>query len=194
MDINPSEVTGIIFAGGKSRRMGFDKALALYKGKPMIRYSIDLLKPFCSRILISSGNPLHQELGYETVADEYEGIGPMGGLLSCLHLSSTQVNICLPCDVPEMKPGIIKHMLDVYDNTSCVVPLTPLPEPLIAIYPKEVIGAIEELVKEKKYQMTGIFTRFPAKYVQIELKSSGDIFANINRPEDLDQSNYTNIP
>lgn len=188
MELNPRDVTGIIFAGGKSSRMGFDKALALYKGQPMISYSIELLKPFCNRILISSSNTLHKDLGYECISDEYQDTGPIGGLSSCLHQSSTEVNICLPCDVPEMKPAVIRHLLSAYDYSSCIVPLTPLPEPLIAVYPKAVKGVVKQMISEGKYQMTGIFARFPVKYVELNefnLQHAKHSFANINKPSDL---------
>lgn len=183
-----AEITGIILAGGQSSRMGYDKALALYKGSPMITYSIKLLKPFCKRILISTGNPLHKAFGLETIGDVYKNTGPMGGIFSCLLQSMTQANICLPCDVPEMKPEIIENLLSLYTGNSCVVPLTPKPEPLIAIYPQEVTPLIQQLIKKKIYRMTEIFEKFPVTYADLSglnLQNPKMYFANVNNPDDL---------
>ncbi|HPG34509.1 MAG TPA: molybdenum cofactor guanylyltransferase, partial [Lentimicrobium sp.] len=77
--INKSQITGIVLAGGKSTRMGTDKGLMIFQGKPLVMYSIDLLSMFCGRILISSNNPEYAKFGYEIIADELPGAGPMAG-------------------------------------------------------------------------------------------------------------------
>ncbi|HLO89970.1 MAG TPA: molybdenum cofactor guanylyltransferase [Lentimicrobium sp.] len=181
------EITGIILAGGKSTRMGNDKALTLYKGEPMISYSIKLLQPFCNRILISTTNSRHKEFGFETIEDLYPDTGPMGGLFSCMAQSRTQANICLPCDVPEMRPEIIERLFGVYDGTSCIIPLTPKAEPLIAIYPRETTPVMLKLIQSGKYKMTSIFENFPVTYVDMHMFNSNhkSAFANINKPDDL---------
>ncbi len=182
------EITGIILAGGKSLRMGVDKGLMLYNGKPMITYSIELLKQFCSRILISTANPAHEIFGYPTIADTYSGKGPLGGLYSCIKESTSKINICLPCDLPKMQSGIIDYMLLVSNGKQCVVPLTPFPEPLVAIYPTAVMPVMQQLITKGNYRMTGIFENFPVHYLPLE-EFPGDnnlsCFTNFNSPSDL---------
>lgn len=185
------EITGIILAGGKSRRMGVDKGLMPYKGKPMITYSIGLLEQFCSRILISTSNSAYEVFGYPTFADIYAGKGPMGGLYSCIKESTSEINICLPCDLPQMKSDILEYMLQISDGTRCIIPLTPYPEPLVAIYPSLVLPVMHQLITNGNYKMTQIFENFPVHYVPLE-EFTGDnnliCFSNFNTPSDLSGS------
>jgi molybdenum cofactor guanylyltransferase len=181
-------ITGIVMAGGKSQRMGIDKGLMIYQGKHMVSYSINLLSAFCSRVLISTSNPNYKAFNLETIPDLIPGSGPLGGLYSCLTQSTTEINICLPCDLPFMKPHIIEQLLQSYDGTSCVVPLTPLPEPLVAIYPLSVLPVLKELIENGKYRMTDIFRLFPVKYKSLkDFKGTNNqlCFANINSPDDI---------
>lgn len=188
MQSSDKEVTGIILAGGKSRRMGQDKGLIPYQGKSMVSYSIDLLSLFCNRILISTSNPAYKEFGIETVPDLHAELGPMGGLFSCLKVSETTLNICLPCDIPEMKPSVLQYLLQVSDGSSCIVPCTPLPEPLVSVYPATVLPVIGQLMNEGRYKMTDIFKHFPVKFIpmhEFQEENVKKLFSNINSPVDL---------
>ncbi len=182
------EVTGIILAGGKSRRMGVDKGLMLYKGKPMVSYSIDLLKLFCSRIIISTSNTKYEVFGIQTIADTFPNTGPMGGLYSVLKESTTDIHICLPCDLPRMKAEVLEYMLSLSAPTHCVVTLTQQPEPLVAIYPSGVLPIIHQLITQDNYKMTEIYKNFPVHFISLEeipVKDAITSFTNLNSPADL---------
>jgi molybdenum cofactor guanylyltransferase len=187
-NLSKSEITGIILAGGKSRRMGTDKGLLLYNGKPMIQYSIDLLSSFCERIVISTSNPAYNVFGLETIPDLVPQLGPMGGLYSCLKASKTSVNLCLPCDIPQMNLSVLNQLVEKSDIISCIVACTPYPEPLVAIYPLTVISVIEQLINTGNYKMADIFNLTPVKYIPLEEFHGENIekyFTNMNTPTDL---------
>jgi molybdopterin-guanine dinucleotide biosynthesis protein A len=184
------DCTGIILAGGKSSRMGIPKGLISYKGKPMISFSINLLSKYCNRILLSASFDTYDHFGLERVPDIKKNAGPMAGLLSCLKQSNSDINLCLPIDVPEIPTAVIDHLLkSAKENPGkCIVPLTPQAEPLIAIYPKSVIPVLEKLIAANNYRMTDIFSHFPVKYIPYEefrLNDNQDIFININTRNDL---------
>lgn len=190
------KVTGIVMAGGKSLRMGVDKGLMMYKGKQMVTYSLDILSTFCSRVIISTSNPDYKVFKLETIPDQNPGAGPLGGLYSCLAKSNTEINVCLPCDLPFMKYHIIEQLLEAFDGTKCVVPLTPLPEPLVAVYPLSVLSVVRELIKKKSLRMTDIYEHFPVKYLSLkEFKGIDNqvCFANINSPGDFTSINNNNL-
>ncbi len=191
-----SKVTGIVMAGGKSLRMGVDKGLMIYQGKQMVTFSIDILSAFCSRVIISTSNPDYKVFNLETIPDIDPGSGPLGGLYSCLAQSTTEINVCLPCDLPFMKHHIIEQLLEAFDGSKCVVPLTPLPEPLVAVYPLSVLPVLSELVEKKIYRMTEIFKHVPVKYLTLkEFKGTDNqlCFANINSQGDFTSINENNL-
>jgi molybdenum cofactor guanylyltransferase len=78
------QITGIILAGGQSSRMGTDKAMLQIDGKTLMERAIEICKPICHEILISSNNPKHENFGFTVIPDEIKNCGPMGGIYSCL--------------------------------------------------------------------------------------------------------------
>jgi molybdenum cofactor guanylyltransferase len=78
------QITGFILAGGQSSRMGTDKAMLQIDGKTLMERAIEICKPFCHEILISSNNPKHGNFGFAVISDEINNCGPMGGIYSCL--------------------------------------------------------------------------------------------------------------
>lgn len=181
------QITGIILAGGKSKRMGTDKGLLPYKGKLLISYSIDLLSQFCSPILISTNSSDYDSLGYQTVNDIHKNKGPISGLYSCLLQSKSKINICLPCDTPDLSPNIIERLIEESDGNTCIVPFTNAPEPLISLYPSSIIETLGKMLEQGVYKMTEIYTRFPTKFIQFndDLSIMNNDFRNVNTPKDL---------
>ncbi len=89
------KVTAIILAGGKSSRMGADKGMQKLFGKPLVSYAIGELYGLCDDIIIRSSSAEYAGFGYKLVADEFPGIGPMGGVYSALRQSETNDNLVL---------------------------------------------------------------------------------------------------
>ncbi|NJM14634.1 MAG: NTP transferase domain-containing protein [Bacteroidales bacterium] len=84
------QIEGFILAGGKSSRMGTDKATLLYKGKPMYQYALQVLKALCNNVCMVSSNPLHQQLPINVIPDKVENIGPLAGLFYRLDACKKQ--------------------------------------------------------------------------------------------------------
>lgn len=182
------QVTGIILAGGKSSRMGSDKGLIEVDGTPMVGHVIKIISPLCDQLLISTANPEYNQFGIPTITDVFHGIGPISGLYSCLKESHNQLNLCIPCDVPQMKPEILRFLvsqaLDYPDN--CIVPVTNFPEPLVAVYPISVISSIGELIAAGTNRMTEIFNIFPTRFISMtESGFDQSSFKNVNTLRDL---------
>jgi molybdopterin-guanine dinucleotide biosynthesis protein A len=95
----PEEVGGYVLAGGKSSRMGRDKALLELAGKPLVRHAVKKLRRVCMDVRILSGNP--ELAAYAPiVADLHPGCGPMGGMEAALAHSVFEWNLFLPVDMP----------------------------------------------------------------------------------------------
>ncbi|PKP35407.1 MAG: molybdenum cofactor guanylyltransferase, partial [Bacteroidetes bacterium HGW-Bacteroidetes-17] len=136
--MNLSGITGIILAGGKSRRMGKEKGLIELNGKQLIQYAIEVLKPICETILISTNSNFYDFLSYQKIADEFPDSGPMGGIYSCLKASKTNQNLVLSCDMPFINSQLLKELIENSHEYDIVVPWNGEQrfEPMCAFYHK----------------------------------------------------------
>ena len=193
--ISKEEITGIILAGGKSRRMGKDKGLCTFNGKALVEYAIGTLKPLCGHLLISAN--YHPEkynaYGIPVVADEIREIGPMGGIYTGLKHSETQHNLILSCDTPFVGTLLFKHLLSQVENEQVVAPAHHkfLIEPLSAYYATNIISTVQDAINKKDYKLINLFRQVRFKSVPVDTMISfynENYFLNINRPSDLENA------
>jgi len=187
---NKKKTTGIILCGGKSSRMGKNKALLTLNGKFIIRYVIDVLNEFCDNLLISTNTDELNFLNIETVADEYKNIGPIAGILSALKKSSTEQNIILSCDTPFITREFIAYMLRETNTYDVLLPVfNDHLQPMTGIFNKRLIPHIEQEISEGNYIPPRIFEKSKLKKLRVNENTSGwhqHLFFNINSPEDYD--------
>lgn len=181
------EITGIVLSGGKSSRLGTEKGLFKFGGKPLVSYSIEAIAPLCSTILLSANHELEQyrQFGLQVVQDEVKEIGPMGGLLACLKHSKTRHNLVLSCDIPFVETELLRFLLSQFENEQVVVPVHDegLVEPLCAYYNTNVIHAIEESVREGNFKLLDLLKKINLKKVSIGKNLpffTEQLFYNIN--------------
>ena len=155
-------------------------------------YAIETLQPLCGRIIISANNDMedYSAFGLEVFPDEVKGIGPMGGILTCLKQSTTQHNLVLSCDTPFVTASLFELLLNNIEKRQVVVPATQtfLLEPLAAYYATNVITELERFVSSGDYKMMNFFKKvnFGSLAVDELLPSfSEQLFHNLNTPEDL---------
>jgi molybdenum cofactor guanylyltransferase len=179
MDHDKHPITGVIMAGGKSSRMGSDKGLLLFKGKMLVQYGIDLLKPFCSELLISTNNSDYLQFGLPLIADEIPDCGPMGGIYSALKASKTEYILAVACDMPFVTVATIQLLMEHIEGFDCVVPMVKDKlEPLCGVYSKAQIDKIEENIRIGELAM--IYFIIKSNFKVIELKNGLMEFSNIN--------------
>lgn len=131
------QITAIILTGGKSSRMGTDKALLELDGKTLLSHAVDLCSKFCDEILISSDAEEHRVGSHRLVADEVKDCGPMGGIYSCLKESANEWNFVLSVDSPFVTKDFVEFIKGEARNFDAVVPLHDgKKEPLIGFYPR----------------------------------------------------------
>ncbi|MBE0652893.1 MAG: molybdenum cofactor guanylyltransferase [Bacteroidales bacterium] len=189
-------MTGILLAGGQSKRMGTDKAFLLYRHKQLFEYPLDILKAFCDEILISSSDPRFMATGYPVIPDAFPGKGPMAGLFTCLSRAKSSGSLVLSCDLPLMDPAFIYFLID----RSMKFPITigtnrqGKPEPMAGIYEKEILPAMESLLIDGKNKLQGLLAKTRVQYIHPEKEGfdPDQIYLNINKPEDL--TKLQNIP
>lgn len=183
-------ITGIILAGGKSRRMGREKPLIEINGKSLIQTSIDLLSPFCSEVIISANSDIYNQFGKKVIKDEIANCGPIGGIYSSIKHSSSKLNLILASDTPYIDAEIIEYLIsNASDNriTAIVQPNGHI-EPLCAIYPSNITNNLENHIKSVNYKLINILHDLDFKPLLID--ETNDFFTersfkNLNTPEDL---------
>lgn len=186
------QITGIILAGGKSLRMGSDKAFVQLNKKTLLERAIELIQPFCDLLLISSNNQEHDKFGYEIIPDEIKNCGPIGGIYSCLKHSSNDWNMVLSVDSAFVEPEFVRYLISEIDNSDALVPFHKKgKEPLIALYHKNSLAQIEKMLKSGDFKMHNLLDSLNTKFVDTQnwVENCPQLFLNLNRPEDLKEQN-----
>ncbi len=136
MNTEKNKLFGLILAGGRSQRMGQDKALMSYHGKPQVEYVRDLLKEFCTEIFIS-GRPKQNFLVIED-SPQFADAGPLTGILSAMTAHPKVSWLVIACDLPFADEKTLRYLIKNRDParaaTAFISTHDGLPEPLCTIW------------------------------------------------------------
>lgn len=185
-----NKITGILLAGGLSKRMGVEKGTLRIGSLQLYQYALKVLEELCDEILISTCKEASFQERHRMVCDEIQGIGPMGGIYTCLKQSANDLNIVLSYDMPLVSSALIDHLLGERQSWDIVLPalVEERPEPLCGIYMKHTIPTFEKLISQRRYAVHHALTEVNSKIVLIDKWMSfwnPDIFLNVNKEEDL---------
>ena len=176
-------ITGIILAGGKSSRMGTDKGLMFYQGRPMTQHILDPMAKICQRILIVTSNPMYGMFGFELVKDEQPDYGPVMGVLSGLRRSETDLNLVLSCDAPFVGFDLMKELVLNSDNTDVVAATSSKGiHPLVAVYYRRCIPVFEQAVVKDEHRLRAVLSELKVTEKKVEKE---ELVRNLNTKEDL---------
>lgn len=176
-------ITGIILAGGKSSRMGTDKGLMPFRGKPMIQHIIDPMAKICQRILIVTSNPMYGMFGFELVKDEQPDYGPVMGVLSGLKESETSLNLVMSCDAPFVSFDLMKELVLKSGEADIVAASSSEGiHPLIALYHKNCLPVFEQAVAEDEHRLRTVIEKLKVEKLSV---LNERLVRNINQPGDI---------
>ena len=176
---------GIILAGGKSSRMGVDKAELTLKGKTFLEIQVRKLQLLGAADIMISGKASDIPCT-RSVMDIYPGCGPLGGLYSCFVSTSQTYALVLSVDVPLISSSTLEKLLEThfgggYDAT--ILARDGRIEPLIAVYNTDNTGLLAELIENKKLAVRAYIDRI--HYQLYTHNGSPNELFNCNFPEDL---------
>ncbi|MFA9391470.1 MAG: molybdenum cofactor guanylyltransferase [Prolixibacteraceae bacterium] len=178
-------ITGVVMAGGKSSRMGIDKGLMDFKGKPMVQYAIDLLSGIFESVVISSNNHAYEKFGLKLIPDIHVNCGPIGGLHAVLSTLPTKYAFILGCDMPFVNNKVIELLVESLNYELLVVPeVDGNFEPLCALYNASLFGELGKRIQLGNFKMHHFIRSTNPK---IQVKFERKFFININTPSDLKQ-------
>lgn len=185
-----ADVTGIILAGGKSSRMGKNKALLEIGGEKIIDKAVSLFKSLFKEVILVTNTPEeYAGLDVKVVTDIFPGKGSLGGIYTGLAYASCDYSFVVSCDMPFLKRELIEYLIELKDGFDVVVPrLRTGHEPLHSVYSKECLKPIEALIKKGDLRIIDFYPKVRVKEVsEDELApfiSEPSPFVNINTPED----------
>jgi len=185
-------ITAVILAGGKSSRMGTDKALLPYgpKNEPLIVAVINMLSGIFSRIMISAAksNPL-ERFGLPLILDHFPEIGPLGGITSVLESGEERI-FCVACDMPFLNEDLIRYQCSFTDDA--VIPEWHNRwESLHSIYSLPLLPALRQAIEKQHFKISdalfGCNVRLLLESEIQKFDTAGKCFANINTPGDFER-------
>jgi len=184
---NRISISGFILAGGKSRRMGTDKALLTFQEEPLLVHMTKLIEPFCDNLAISGQNLDYSTFGIEMIPDLYSDCGPIAGIFSALKYSVSDWNLLVSVDVPFVNEELFLFLISNIGEYDCVIPRHASGvEPLIGLYHRRILPVIEEMIKSGDYRITNLLSKLNIQYLDCNnlIKKYPRLFMNINRMED----------
>ncbi len=184
-------ITVAILAGGKSVRMGRDKAFVPFNGRFLIQTIIDTLTGVGDELLIISNTPAeYVRFGLPLFSDRYVDHGSLGGLHTAVYYASHPHTLVVACDMPYLNRDLLRYLLDLRHEADIIVPRwTKFPEPMHAVYSKRCLPAIERKLDANRLKIIRFYEEMNVRYVdraEIEkMGGNGRSFANINTPQEL---------
>ena len=195
MNLIKSNTTGVILAGGQSRRMGFNKAEAEMHGESMLIRMVDKLKRVVPHIILSTGTTTYPNINFSQVADEYPGCGPLGGIYSALKFSTTSFNLVVSCDIPMVSISLLKYILvqAIGGNALITVPVDHdgQVQTMCAVYHRDILPFVEQQMKDQVFKMKELVNLVPVEFVKISREHplyQEHAFMNVNTPSSLQQA------
>lgn len=185
-----TDVTGVILAGGKSSRMGSDKALLPYRGGRFIEAIHRQLAEIFSEVLLVTNSPQQYDfLPCRTVPDLFTEMGVLAGIHSGLYHSSSPAIFAVACDMPYLVADLVRHLAGHADAGGVLIPESPGGlEPLHAVYGKGCLPAIEATLLSGQRRIVSFFDRTNVIRINLEQVAIFDpafvSFININSPVD----------
>lgn len=185
-----NDVTGIILAGGKNKRMGTHKAFLKIGEKTIIEEIFAIFKGIFKEIIIVANETERFDfLGVKVVADIISLKGPLGGIHTGLLSSNNLYNFIVACDMPFINQSLVRCLLEeVEGDDVTVAEYNGGLQPLCAIYSKNCIEPIEKQLSKDNLKVTDFFKDVKVKIITekkvagFDLKGSS--FVNINTPDD----------
>jgi len=205
------ELTGIVLAGGASRRMGRDKAFLELGGRPLIEIVIERMSRVCAEVLVVAAPPSsdgdipmvpdvrsYAGLGVPVVEDCFRDVGVLGGLHAGLEAAAHELTLAVGCDMPFLNPDLLRVFAGWAEEFDVVVLRHgdgERVEPLHAAYRRTCLPAIENAVRTGRRRIISFFSQVRVRYATLDEVLPFDphlrSFRNVNTPEEWDATRET---
>lgn len=186
-------LVALVLAGGKSSRMGRDKALILWHGQPMLQRVCRVAADCCQLVYILTPWPDRYQGqisgDYQWLMESNPGLGPLMALSQALAQIETEWILLLACDLPELDRGILQQwseqLWDLSPDILAVVPQSGARwEPMCGFYRKKADRALKAFIQSGGRSFQGWFQQIPVQSLAVG-QCESQMLRNCNTPEDL---------
>jgi molybdopterin-guanine dinucleotide biosynthesis protein A len=191
-DLGAAGVSAAILVGGRSRRMGRNKALLTLEpsGPSVIERAVGALREVTDHIMIVGADPsAYTFLGLPWVDDRVPGTGPLGGIQAALSATRGDRVLVTACDMPFLNPILLRAMVAWPHDYDVLLPRVTELQPLHAIYTRSCLPIIEQQLARREYRLTGWFDRVNVVVIEQATVEQYDpdlrSCVNLNTPADL---------
>ncbi len=187
-------ISAFVLAGGKSTRMGSDKAFLGLAGRPLIAHALTLAQAITPNVTIVGDPAKFGSLG-EVIEDAYPGRGPLAGIHAALSSSGTEWNLILAVDLPFVEPDFLAYLLAEAQAAGALVTL-PFADghlhPLCAVYHRDFLKHAERALLAGENKIEALFGEVPIQVIGEEELAAArfdpSILRNLNTPSDWEQA------
>jgi len=182
-------ITGIVLCGGRSSRMGADKAALAFGAETLLQRAVRLAGMVADEVIVvARADQALTGLPARIVHDAVADLGPLSGLAAGLSASATGISIVIACDMPLIRTAVLQRLIDeLGEADACVAVVDGRPSPLCAVYRSAVAGAAAELLAAGERRVTALLDRVQTKRVDAavfrDIDPDLDSFASCNTPE-----------
>ncbi len=188
----PPHVLAFILAGGKSSRMGTDKAFVEFEGRTLLTRALDLARSITSEVSIVGSKEKFAPFA-PVVEDVFQNCGPLSGIHAALQTSSADLNLMLAVDMPFVSETFLQYLIGEARQAPDAAVIVPRAgghwQSLCAVYRRQFAAVAENALRADKNKIDPLFAIVETRGIEEEeLQASGfseDVFCNLNTPEEL---------
>lgn len=192
MGTESQEVGAFILAGGKSTRMGAEKAFVSLDGRTLLARAMMLARSVAADVEIV-GDPEKFAAFGPVVEDIFRGCGPLGGIHAALRASRMNLNLILAVDVPFVSPQLLQYLITRARNAPDALVTVPRYsggwQPLCAVYRPQFADFAEKALREGRYKIDALFDGSRTEVIgERDFETAGfstNMFRNLNTPQEL---------
>jgi molybdenum cofactor guanylyltransferase len=195
-------VAAFILAGGKSARMGADKAFLQLGGQTLLARALALAGGVSEDVRIVGDRQKFLQFG-RVVEDQFPGHGPLAGIHAALAETTAELNLVLAVDLPFVQSALLAYLCSQASQTGAVATVPQAAggwQPLCAIYRREFREVAEAALRKGRNKIDALFARVETRAVREEellrMGFSPAMFRNLNTAEEFEQvrRNFENLP
>ena len=183
-----SEISGAILAGGKSTRMGTDKAFLMLQGQAFINIIVEKFKKlFKTVFIVADEQKKFIQAGVPVIPDIYKECGPLGGIHAALRYSPASHIFIAPCDTPLISTDLIQYLItSAKPNEITIGQANERIHPLFGVYPCSAVTIIEQYLNDGKRKVLDVFNEVPHSILSL-VHWSNELY-NVNDSEEYSRT------